>query len=274
MKSLLSKLFILTVILSIISPSVSAHSERYWSRNSRNYHTRQTQAPEYRHNYQQQPQYYTNPPVVSCSNLSNVSVGIGNLSNGVNISVASNDYTLQNCIKNTSWLPYFIWYGNNVTVSISNTTLGVQILATSSDTSTISNLQNAGWVNIITGISSYNYNYNYNYNHNDNYQYVPNPTYTNTDNRYRRGTYVFGNTSQIVRSLYNISNGVQMNFTSPDYTTMLFLQRFSFTSIFSYLSGISISQSNVSWGTQVTVTAGSTSTIQEIQNIGYALVYQ
>ena len=306
MKSFFSKILILGLVFSIISPSVSAHYGRYrnQSNNSSNY-SRSYEAPvpqyNYNYNYNQQYPSYGNT-VVSCTNLSSVSVSIGTLSNGVNISVSSNDYTLQNCIKNISWLSYFTRFGNSVTLSVANTTLGVQITATSYDTSTVSSLQNAGWAAIITGVSNsggygynnygspystpntytqtYNYNQNPGYNYNNNYQYnyTPAPVYTYTPtytNNYQAGSTFFWNTVyQISRSLSNISNGVQMTFTSPDYNTMRYLQGLSFSSLFSHMSGVSISRSDISGGTQITVTAGSTSSIQEIQNIGYALVYR
>ncbi len=229
MKSLFSKILIIAIIFSIISPSASAHSSK--NHKNRYQQSYQTPTPQYNYSYQSQPQYqyYTNPPVISCTNLSNVSVGVGNLSNGVNIVIDSNNATLQSCIKNTYWLNYFTRFGNSVNVNISNTTLGVQIMATSNEITAITSLQNAGWISLITGVSSYNYNNNYSYNQNYNYQYnyAPQPytyipSYTNTP--YRTGTSVFGNTSQIARYVYNTSNGIQMNFTSGDYNTMNFLQ--------------------------------------------------
>jgi hypothetical protein len=171
----------------------------------------------------------------------------------------------------------------------------MQITATSYDSYTTSALQNGNWVTTITSIQGYTYytqynppqtyyppvnyptnNYNPSYNYNPQYYTPPQYNYTppNYDNSSRRGTVVFGNISQIARSLSYVSNGVQMNFTSNDYNTMTYLQRFSFAYLFSHLSGVSISQTNISGGTQVTVTAGNGSTIQEIQNIGYVLVYQ
>lgn len=286
MKTLFSKLFVLTLIFSIITPSVLAHADTYRSWRNRNYNNYQSQNQNQNRNYNYQP--YTLPVVPSCTDFSSASVGVSNLNNGINLSIASNDSALQSCIKNKSWLPYFTQYWNNVVLNISNTTLGVQILATSSNATTVSDLQNAGWRYLITGVTNYNYNYNNNYNYNQNYNYNNNYNQNynrdcncnyqyqnnNSNRTYRSGTSVFWNTNQIVRSLYNTSNGVQMYFTSPDYNTMLFLQWFAYSNLFSYLSGISITLSNIAWGVQVTVTAGSSSTIQEIQNIAYALVYQ
>lgn len=300
MKSFFSKIFLITLIFSVLAPSVSAASRYKISRTK----------PYYTASYQPQSQYiydnrygYTYPTTSynPCSNLSSVSVGIGTLPNGVTISIVSSDYTLANCIKNMSWTSYFTRFGNSVRVDVSNTNLGVQIIATSYDSNIALSLQNTGWANLITGNTSYceygtnnysyaqDYAYSPNYNYYDTYQYHTNtyqntfytpisnpsiPTRTNSDGWYRTGTSVLGNTSQIARSLSYITGGVQMNFTSPDYNTMMYLQRLSFTNVFSRLSWISITQTNIGWGTQVTVTSGSSSSVQEIQNMGYYIVYQ
>ncbi len=303
MKSIFVKIGALALISLLCMSEVSAYSYRVPSRSRSQrdyrYDNRQYTPNYYQQNYYQPSYNYTY--AVSCPSFSNVGVGVGSITNGVMVTVSSSDTTLQNCIKNMNWAPYFTRYGSNISLSISATTLGMQITATSYDSYTTSALQNGNWVTTITSIPGYTYYAQYNppqtytpptnyppgyynpqYNYNPSYNYTPpynyNPPYNyappSYDNSSRRGTVVFGNVSQISRSLSYLSNGVQMNFTSNDYNTMVYLQRFSFTSIFAHLSGVSISQSNISWGTQVTVTVGNTSTIQEVQNIGYALVYQ
>ncbi len=292
MKSFFSKILIVLISLSVITESVSAYGvSRYRSRTHSSYYNNYgyvAPAPQYNRGYNN---YYT--PVVSCPNFSNASVSIGTLPNGLNISVSSYDSALQTCIRSTAWASYFTRFGNSVNFSVVNTTLGVQMTATSYDSYTISSIQNTPWASIISGIQGYSYSPYYNqpqywypqyqnnpsYNYNNQYQYnQPYNQYSYTppvyDNSSRRGSVVFGNTSQIARSLTYVSSGVQMNFTSNDYNTMSYLQRFSFTYLFSHLGGVSVSQSNISGGIQVTVTAGSSSTIQEIQNIGSVLVYQ
>jgi hypothetical protein len=236
---------------------------------------------------------------VVCPSFSSASVGVGTISNGVNISVVSYDTTIQKCIKNTSWLSYFTSFGNSVSIKVSNTTLGVQILATSYEESVIARLQNTQWSSRIKGNtdsyvdSSYDpynsyyvppapvYNtqtYNPYYYNPNSYPLTPvyNTAYTNTNYQYRTGTSIFGyGTRSLSRSLTNLSNGVRMTFLSADYDTANFLQNYMFSSIFSQnLYGISISQNKISGGVEVTVTAGSSSTVREIQNIAYALVYQ
>ena len=244
---------------------------------------------------------------VSC-NFSNASVWVGILMDGVTVMIDSPDATLTRCIKDNSWTSYFTRYGNNVTISTDYTTRGVQIIATSGDAQIISDLQNAQWSRILRSAPrvststqspiyyydtpSYNSyhgnNYNNNYNNSPQYNYQPytyNPSYytptyptwsvpTTPVRNYRAGSTVFSNYSQISRGIAYINNGVQMTFTSPDYRTMLYLQGFYFTGLFSDFSGISVGLVNVSGGVQVTVTSGSTSTIDEIQKIGYALVYR
>ena len=293
MKSFFSKILIVLISLSVITESVSAYGmSRYRSRTQSSYYNNRgyvAPAPQYNNGYNTYNNYQT--PVVSCPNFSNASVSIGTLPNGLNISVSSYDSALQTCIRSTAWASYFTRFGNSVNFSVVNTTLGVQMTATSYDSYTISSIQNTSWVSIINGIQGYSYSPYYNqpqysypqYQNNPSYNYNNNPYYYNNqyqynppvyDNSSRRGSVVFGNTNQIARSLTYVSNGVQMNFTSNDYNTMNYLQRFSFTYLFSHLGGVSVSQSNISGGIQVTVTSGSTSTIQEIQNIGSVLVYQ
>lgn len=208
MKTFFRGTIIFTLLFSIISPSVLAYGEGYSPRRNRNYYNNnyqtQNQNRNYNYNYNYDYRPYTLPAIPSCSDFSSVSVGVGNLSNGINLSIASNDNALQNCIKNKSWIPYFTQFGNNVVLSVSNTTLGIQILATSSDASVVSKLQNTGWRYLITGVSDYTYNYNYNSNYTPNYNYnynynqtynrdcncnYPYRNYSNTN--YRSGTSVF-----------------------------------------------------------------------------------
>lgn len=251
--------FLMLILVSLIS-EVAAHDAYVIPSYGYNYGYTRVARPTYtrpvvknRFVTAQQPLYINSQQnLVVCPNLSSVSVGAGNTTYGVNISIVSDNATLQNCIKNTSWLSYFTQFGNSVTVAVTNTTLGVQILATSYDTTVISNLQNARWSTIITGISyesnnsSYYNNYsNGNYYNNNYYQPTPPPPpyYNNYNNNYynnnytipyRTGTDVFsGNTRYMIRSLSNVIGGVQMSFTSPDYNTTLYLQRFAFSDIFS-----------------------------------------
>jgi hypothetical protein len=75
------------------------------------------------------------------------------------------------------------------------------------------------------------------------------------------------------RTLTYQTNGVKITMSSPDYTTMRALQSYYFTGLFSDFSGISVSVVTISGGVEVTVTSGNTSTVEQIQKIGYALVY-
>lgn len=76
------------------------------------------------------------------------------------------------------------------------------------------------------------------------------------------------------RALTYVSNGVKVTLTSADYSTMRYLQGYSYASLFSDLSGVSLSTSNIAGGVEVTITAGNTSTVEQLQKAGYALVYQ
>ncbi len=124
MKSFFSKICAITLIFSIISPSVSAAS-RYKTTRIKSYYedTYRTQPSYYTHDSRYSYGYPTNTYYNPCSNLSNVSVGVGILSNGVTISVVSSDSILVDCIKNISWTSYFTRFGNSVRVDVSNTSL-------------------------------------------------------------------------------------------------------------------------------------------------------
>ncbi len=104
--------------------------------------------------------------------------------------------------------------------------------------------------------------------------YPQNTYYIQPTRIYRTGTSLFPNTNQMYRALTYMSNGVKITLSSADYTTMRYLQGYSFASLFTDLSGVSLSTSNISWGVEVTITAGSSSTVEQIQKAGYALVYQ
>lgn len=193
---------------------------------------------------------------------------------GVTVMIDSPDATLTRCIKENSWATYFTRYGNSLTISTDYTTRGVQIIATSGDAQLISDLQNAQWSRILrsatrvstqsqgTAISydnGYNQNYHSNQYYNPNYTtqpYTYNPSYstpvyptwsvpTSPVRHYRAGSSVFANYSQISRGIAYTNNGVQMKFTSPDYRTMLYLQGFYFTGLFSDFSGISVNLVNI-----------------------------
>ena len=280
MKFFIAKFLLIALSLSLIAPSTFAYGlrNRLQSSNGSIVYNNQTYNNNtYNYGTQSTNTMTQNSP---CGNFSNVSVGVGTLPNGIQLSIASNDSSIISCIKNTSWLSYFSRFGNGVTLQVSNTWLGVQVTATSYDSSTISAIQNAAWTTIITGASANNIYYNtptYTTPTYNNY-YTPAPVVLFTpsyDNyNYRSGTTIFGNVSQIARSLAYIPSGVRMTLVSGDYNTMLYLQQYSFTFLYAHLTGISISKSNISGGVEITVTAWSTSTINEIQNIGYAIIYR
>ncbi len=114
------------------------------------------------------------------------------------------------------------------------------------------------------------YSYNGQY-----YTTHPSNTYYTTPARtYRAGSSIFPNTNQMYRALTYVSNGVKVTLTSADYSTMRYLQGYSYASLFSDLSGVSLSTSNIAGGVEVTITAGNTSTVEQLQKAGYALVYQ
>ena len=237
-------------------------------------------------------QSYTTLSVpLSCS-FSSASVGIGTLPDGVIVTIDSPDYALSRCIQNTSWTPYFTRFGNNVSISASQTTRWVQILATSTDQTTASDLRNAQWADIITGSNTYGA-----YGSTTYYQpttlyyttapvqyytqtpvyptYTITPYYTTTApaRTYVAGSSIFS-TYQMYRALTYLSNGVKVTMSSADYNTMRYLQGYTYSSIYRDMSGISTSISNIAWGVEVTITSWNTSTIEQVQKIGYALVYQ
>jgi hypothetical protein len=135
--------------------------------------------------------------------------------------------------------------------------------------------QNQGYYNnYYTSTPAQNY-----YNNAPIQNYYNNPTpntyfYTYPTRVYRAGSSIFPNVYQIYRALSSVPSGIKMTLTSPDYSTMRYLQSYYFTGLFSDFSGVSISISNIPGGVEVTVTSGSTSTVEQIGNIGYALVYQ
>jgi hypothetical protein len=193
---------------------------------------------------------------------------------GVTVMIDSPDATLTRCIKENSWATYFTRYGNNLTISTDYTTRGVQIIATSGDAGLISDLQNAQWSRILrsatrasTNTQTPLYSYDtpgysssnggtYHQPHHTYQPYTYNPSYstpvyptwsvpTSPVRHYRAGSSVFANYSQISRGIAYTNNGVQMTFTSPDYRTMLYLQGFYFTGLFSDFSGISVNLVNI-----------------------------
>ena len=240
-------------------------------------------------------QSYTTLSVpLSCS-FSSASVGIGTLPDGVIVTIDSPDYALGRCIQNTSWTPYFTRFGNNVSISASQTTRWVQILATSTDQMTASDLQNAQWSDIITGSNTYGTygsttyyqpqapQYYYAQPSSPSYYYTQAPVYTPyvttpyyapvTTRTYTAGSAIFS-TYQMYRALTYIPGGVKITMTSVEYNTMRYLQGYAFSALYRDLSGISTSISNISWGVEVTITSWNTSTIDQIQQIGYALAYR
>lgn len=66
--------------------------------------------------------YYSDNLGVECP-FSSVSVGVGNVLDGVVVTIDSFDEEVTRCIKKTSWISYFSDFGNSVKVDISNTTL-------------------------------------------------------------------------------------------------------------------------------------------------------
>jgi hypothetical protein len=280
MKLFLAKALTILTLCILITPEAWATRVRYKQKNpiTPSY----ISTPSY--------QYYGTTPTPTCTNFSSASVGVGTLSYGVIVTIDSDDYTLQNCIKNTSWVSYFTRYGSNVSTSISYTTRWVQITATANDVTTISNLQNAQWKNIITG-----YTYNTPYTQPYYYTqptYIPPPTYsipscpTNTyynntsicytppARTYKAGSSIFPNTNSMYRAITYISNGIKLTLSSADYSTMRYLQWYQYSSLFTDFVGVSISTSNISWWVEVTITWSNSSTIDQINRIGQAIVYQ
>lgn len=242
--------------------------------------------------------YYSDNLGVECP-FSSVSVGVGNVLDGVVVTIDSFDEEVTRCIKKTSWISYFSDFGNSVKVDISNTTLWVQIVATSKNSEVSINLKNVQWSRVITSrpstyISSryskrltrtlprytprrrnvdiYDNNNYYNNNYYNNTYSPYNYWYNLPTRSYTAWSSIF-NTSQMYRSMTYLSNGVKMSLSSPDYRTMSMLQSYYFTGLFSDFSGISVSISNIAWGVEVTVTSGNTSTVEQIQKIGYAIIY-
>ncbi len=113
MKTFFQGVVIFILLFSIISPSVLAYGGGYSPRRNKNYNNYQSQNQNQNRNYNYNNynyQPYTLPAVPSCTDFSSASVGVSNLNNGINLSIASNDSALQSCIKNKSWLPYFTQY--------------------------------------------------------------------------------------------------------------------------------------------------------------------
>lgn len=230
-------------------------------------------------------------------NFSSISVGVGNVRNGVVVTIDSLDEAVTRCIKNSSWISYFSSFGNSVSLEVNNTNLWVQIIATSSNSEVATNLKNTQWSRLLsnrspTYISSeyrnritrtipryiprrkaYN-NQQYPSYQPTYYQYpqYPQYPYTPPTRTYVAGSSIF-NTYQMYRTLAYQSNGVKITLSSPDYNTSRTLQSYYYTGLFRELTGISVSVVNISGGVEVTVTSGSSSTTEEIQRIAYALVY-
>lgn len=230
-------------------------------------------------------------------NFSSISVGVGNVRNGVVVTIDSFDEDVTRCIKNTSWISYFSSFGNSVSLEITNTNLWVQIVAASSNSEIATNLKNTQWPRLLssrpsTYISSkysnrvtrtlpryiprkkvvayddsYSYHQPINY-----YPQYPQHVYTPPARTYIAGSSIF-NTYQMYRTLAYQSNGVKITLSSPDYQTTRSLQAYYYTGLFRDFSGVSVSVVNISGGVEVTVTSWSSTTVEQIQKIGYALVY-
>lgn len=79
---------------------------------------------EYR--YSDDYEYYSdvyNSRLGTECDFSSISVGMGNVRNGVVVTIDSLDEGVTRCIKKSSWISYFSSFGNSVSVEISNTTL-------------------------------------------------------------------------------------------------------------------------------------------------------
>ncbi len=274
----------------LISSGVTAH-ENYDSYYDYNYNT------NYNYNDRYIEDAYNNRLGTEC-NFSSISVWVGNVRNGVVVTIDSLDEEVTRCIKNTSWISYFSNFGNSVNLEVNKTTLWVQIVATSTNTEVATSLVNAQWSRLLSNRPSSYISSKYSkrvtrtlprytprkkvvvvedryYPYQQptyQYQQYPQYVYNPPARSYVAGSSLF-NTYQMYRSLAYQSNGVKITLTSPDYTTTRSLQSYYYTGLFSDFSGISVSVVSISWGVEVTITSGSTSTIEQIQKIGYALVY-
>lgn len=230
-------------------------------------------------------------------NFSSMSVGVGNVRNGVVVTIDSLDETVTRCIKNSSWISYFSSFGNSVSLEVNNTNLWVQIVATSTHSEVATNLKNTQWSRLLSSRSptylSSRYsnritrtlpkyiprrkattNHYYQPYQPTYYQYPQYPQYRYTPpaRTYVAGSSIF-HTYQMYRTLAYQSNGVKITLSSPDYNTTRTLQSYYYTGLFRDLTGVSVSVVNISGGVEVTVTSGSSSTTEEIQKIAYAIVY-
>ncbi len=264
MYSLFTRITALVFLLILITPEVSA--TRIYERKRRPITPSYIVSP----NYQYQG---TTSTTLTCSSYTSASVGIGTLINGVVVTIDSNDYILQNCIKNTSWLSYFTRFGSSVELSVSHTTRGVQITATSYDSDTIASLQNATWKTLITGTTT-NYNGNgYTYNqppayHNNQGYYNPPPSpynqnYNNTQGYYSNGQYYYNNTN----------NGYYT--TYPQYNSYVQAARTYRTgsSLFPNTNQMYRALTYISNGVKVTMSSADYNTMRYLQGYSFASLF-
>ena len=179
--------------------------------------------------------------------------------NGVVVTIDSLDEEVTRCIKNTSWISYFSNFGNSVNLEVNKTTLWVQIVATSTNTEVATSLVNAQWSRLLSNRPSSYISSKYSKRVTRTLpRYTPRKKVVVVEDRYypyQQPTYQYQQYPQYV------------------YTTTRSLQSYYYTGLFSDFSGISVSVVSISGGVEVTITSGSTSTIEQIQKIGYALVY-
>lgn len=169
-----------------------------------------------------------------------------NISNWVQITYTTTDPATFTFLQ--GWFQFstlFTQYWNSVTVSQANVSNWVQVTVTSTDAVTITKLQ---------GLENRNYGNNY-----DNTQW-------NINNIYSQFAQYSKNVSQ---STANISNWVQVTYSTSDSATLTYLQWLNFQTIFStYWIGISVAQTNISNWVQVTITSTDAATITKLQNLG------